>query len=732
MKHHLVRLAAVALVSALIAGCASPPKLATISSVANDDAAYLVYGALGRTDRQQEVAARIAERVFGERRVDAPDAGTRNVHAWEAYIETLAAPVAIDTASYQQAPELKPVADLKLVGDYIAANPSALSLDGAALSSAWAEDLAAARATAADLRKELEAAVAEAGTQADAKAWREAYAAILKAVIIAPKDKAVLAKAGEIQDKVIADTVKDLDRVMKRIEELRAAFGTSDSSVEKIAKAEEQLGPALEQAMVIESMLATTTIPVSDRKPLEKLASLRAAALAVRGTIWAEGIRIEAANKDYWAAYQATIAALAKIEATPALKETGARAEVIAAYADQLDAAVHALLEQSNEAYYSDRFGTAFVISRMCREVYDYALTLGIAERPKALAEVQQADQTADDATKRIGAQFARRLLVTDFVPAVTEDYENIGYQIRTRCRYLTLPGNGLAWALDVPAPISLALESIGNITPLDLGLSGVMDKKIQVDVLPPVELERGYLEVGTPLIREVPNPMFNVLDDQARIAFSQEVHLYPWIKSLHRKQARIAFRVVREVLDGPAITIYQVDETYPNEQMTFGKLAIEAENLTYQPMIMGTPRLSTNKAELAVDTPPVGRAPGLAPDDEIASAVINHVITGVMNAIEQEVSQFPAENLAAKAVGHQAKKEREAAADAWGHFLVYMDNIAPRGEPAKTSWLTRRDELAAFVADWCQTRWSKQPAEVLAAASAAWTNALAAVLGAE
>lgn len=724
--------ACVTLTVLFLSGCASPPKLSSITSVNNDDAAYLVFGALGQTEKQREVATRIAGRAYDEIRVMAPVDDSRNVHDWEEYLESLEKPIAIDASSYQQAPELKPVADLKLVGDYIAANPDSLNLDGAEFSTGWSDDLTRARSLVKDLHATVEVAVQEAEARAGEKLWSEAYAAIGKAVAIAPKDKKVLGIAAGIQEKVTSVTVKDLERVMKQVDELRATFGTPESSVKKIAAVEDKLATALEQALSIEAMLAVTAIPVSDQNDVKKLASLRATVMGVRGSIWAEVIRVEASGKKFWSAYQSTISALAKIESLPALKETGAREQVITAYGDQLDDSVHFLLEKSNEAYYRDRFGVAFVASRMCREVYDYALTLGISERPKVLAKVQQADQTAADATQRIGSQFSRRLLVTDFVPAVTEDYENIGYQIRTRCRYLTLPGNGLAWALDVPAPISLALDTIGNVTPLDLGLSGVMDKKIQVDVLPPIELERGFMDVGTMLIREVPNPMFDILDDQPRLVFSQEVHLYPWIKTLHRKQARIAFRVVREVLNGAATNIYQVDETFPNEEMKFDGLAIEAENLSYHPIIMGTPRVSTNKVDLVADAPPVGRAPALAPNDEIASAVINHVITGVMNAIEQEVAQFPVENMAAKAVAFQVAKQNEAAADAWGHFLVYIDNLVPVANADETSWLKRRVELSAFIEKWNQIRWSKQPADVLAGTRQAWKNALTAYLGIE
>lgn len=716
--------------SLLLVGCATP-RLADVRTVQDEDAAYLVFGAQGQSTLQQEAALRIVSRAYSRIRPLKPAPEARTIDAWNDYLEKLENPIAIDPQSYRTAPELKTISDIKLVADYISRNPDAMSLKGEALLPDWAGELAEARRITAALQAEIKTAVQETRAHMETESWASAYAAVGRAYALAPRDADIRRLAQDVQNQLVAATTADLEKAVGQIESLRKHFGTQQSSLEKVADVERLLSPALDQVLAIQRMVVVHKIPFKDKDTPARLRTLRDAALQDSGSVWAELIRLLGEDHQYWTAYATTMQTLDRIAAVPELIGTGTSNLVRQAFADQVPDAVRHYLEQSNEAFYSDRFGVAFLVSRMCRELYDVATTMGQEIDTAVQRSVGQADQTAEDAVTRIRAQFNRRLLVTDFVPAVTEDYENLGFQIRTRCRYLSLPDNGLAWALEVPAPKTLLLETTGARNPFDLLLSGVMDKKIQVDVLPPVELERGCTEVGTSRIWQVPNPMYNLRENDPRLVYHQEIHLYPWIKTLHRKQARIALRVMREQTGAATLPVYQLDETYPNQDMQFTGLAVEQENLSYHPMILGSPRVANLRSAFAVTNPPVGRAPALAPDDEIARAVINHVIGGVMAAIELEVAQFPVESIAVTAMDYESKQQNDLAADVWGQFLVYIDALAPAGEGTdSTAWLTRRETLRTLVETWNETRWNRHPEELRAAMATVWTRALDAYLG--
>lgn len=715
--------AAVAAMAALLAGCATP-KLADVQKVQNDEAAYLVFGALGRTNQQQQAAERIASRAFERLSAKRPASADAGLEDWTAYVDVLQRPLDIDKDAWKTAPELKNIGDVQLVADYIRRNPDVLKLDGAAALAAWGEELIAAEAAVQDLTARVTAAIRSAEQMAKDQDWGGAYLAMLDALTLSPKSAALLKSARQFQQKFVESISAAMSDTLGQVRKIRGDYGTAKSSLDKVASAEQGVSAILDRLDAIDRVLADTRLPISDKKALAALTEMRTELLEVSGDTWAEAIRLHAKADDYWTAYRLTRSTLDRIAATAALREGGVEPKVLEAYRAQVEAAVRFLLDRANDAFYNDRFGLAFIASRMGREIHDFALARGLELPASVPTLIAQADQTAKDVTARVENLVARRLLIMDFVPAVTEDYENLGFQIRTRCRYLSLPGNGLAWGLDVPAPKSLTLESLANRTAMDIILSGMMEKKANVDLLPPVELERGFAEVGTARITEVPNPLAGLKDNQPKLAYQQEVHLYPWIKTLHRKQARIAVKVSREQPNMPITQVYHLDDVFPNEKMQFEDLVVEGEQMTYQPLVVGTPRLASSRSALTVDAPPTGRAPELAPDDEIKRAVINHVMEQIIGGIEREAAQYPVEYLAKGAAAAEAAGQARDAANAWGHFLVYIRQLALADTELPEDWLTQRQILAEKIEQWTGERWSKQNEDLLAQLPNAWTRA--------
>ena len=727
MNWHQITTAGIGLIMiGILAGCATP-RLADVQSVADDDSAYLVFGALGLFDRQQEVAQRIIGRAYDAADALKPEAETGPLDAWADYLTALETPVTIATDRYKTAPELKQIGDIQLVADYIRNSPRALELDPASYSEAWKSS----RENAAAIVAKLTAAVAEARAAANTaiknKDLLAAYQAILNAYAIAPNDSAVRRQAVQIQDALAAETLKELDQQIKRVGGLQKNYGTDKNKAADVTAAEAALSRAVDAALAVETSLAKNRIPLTDKSAREKIAKLRADAVAISGTTLAEAVRLLAADKNYWGAYELTRATLDRIRNDATLSGTDAATLITRAYETMLPDGVRDLLEQANSAFYDDRFGVAFIASRMGRELQDFAGSLALKENPDTVTLVQQADRTAADSETRIRAQITRQVLISDFVPAVTEDYENLGFQIRNRLRYLTSPSNNLAWGLDIPVVKSLTLDSVAARSPLDLYYSGSMEKKISVDLLPPIELERGFFAVGTDRVTDIPNPLYGLVDDAPRIIFSQEVHLYPWIKTLHRKQARIALRVVREIDKNAMRTVYEVDETYPNDRMQFTGLKVESEDLTYQPFVLGTPKSGATREELTRDQAPVGRSLELTPDDEIKRAVINHMLDQIVKAIEHDVAQFPVETLAAAAIEHEKQGKALDAADAWGHFLVYMQSLLIADLAEKSSWIEKREAIRTAIVSWNETRWAGQAETLKAVLPEAWPRAVAA-----
>jgi len=707
----------------LLGGCATP-RLADVQSVADDDSAYLVFGALGQTDRQQEAARRIIGRAYEKASGLKPEAETGPLDAWNDYVSALEEPVKIVTDRYRTAPELKQIGDIQLVADYINNNPDVLELDPTELSANWKDSLDQARSVV----EKLTASVAEsrnaATTAIKNKDLLAAYNAILIAYAIAPNDSAVRRQSIQIQDALVADTVKTLDQQVKKITDMQRNYGTDKNSVADVTAAEAALSRSLDNARTVETALKTHRIPLTDKTVQEKIVSLRTAALAVSGSTLAEAVRLLAADKDYWGAYELTRSTLDRIKNDATLSRTDAAAQTIRAFETMLPNGVRDLLEQANTAFYNDRFGVAFIASRMSRELYDYAESLASSASAALNTQIQQADRTALDSGNRIQTQIARKILISDFVPAVTEDYENLGFQIRNRLRYLTSPSNSLAWGLEVPVVKSLTMDTGADRNRLDLYYSGSMEKKISVDLLPPIELERGFFAVGTDRITEIPNALYGVVDNVPRVIYSQEVHLYPWIKTMHRKQARIALKVVREIDKNAMRTVYEVDETYPNDRMKFTGLKVESEDLTYQPFVLGTPKTANLRDDLVKDQAPVGRSLELTPDDEIKRAVINHMLDQIILAIEHDVAQFPVEALAAAALAHQAQEQFLDEADAWGHFLVYMQALRQAGSEKTTSWIEMQKSIRTMIVEWNQSRWAAQPESIKAIIPEAWSKA--------
>jgi hypothetical protein len=721
----MMAIAAMAM-AGLLVGCATP-RLADVQSVADDDSAYLVFGALGQTDRQQEAAQRIISRAYDSASLLKPEAETGPLDAWIDYVDALEKPVTIATDRYKTAPELRQISDIQLVASYISNNPDALELDPTELSANWKESLEHARGIVETLTAAVTKSRNAATTAIKEKDLLAAYTAILAAYAIAPNDAAVKRQSVQIQDAIAADTLKSLEQQVKQITALQKNYGTDKNSAADVTAAEAALSRILDTANVIETSLTTHRIPLTDKTVREKIAKLRKEALAISGATLAEAIRLLAENKDYWGAYELTRSTLDRIKTDATLSRTDAAALATKAFEAMLPNGVRDLLEQANSAFYNDRFGVAFVASRMSRELYDYAGSIGSTAGAALTNQIQQADRTALDSENRIEVQIARKVLISDFVPAVTEDYENLGFQIRNRLRYLTSPTNTIAWGLEVPVVKSLAMETSANRNPLDLYYSGSMEKKISVDLLPPIELERGFFAVGTDRVHATPNAMHGLMDNVPRIIYSQEVHLYPWIKTMHRKQARIALRVVREIDKNAMKTVYEVDESYPNDRMQFTGLKVESEDLTYQPFILGTPKTANSREELVKDQPPVGRSLELTPDDEIKRAVINHMLDQIILAIEHDVAQFPAEALAAAALAHQSQGQFLDEADAWGHFLVYIQALLRADLAETSSWILKREAIRTAVVEWNKSRWIVQPDTVKSAVPEAWPNATAA-----
>lgn len=711
--------------AAMAAGCATI-LLSEVSTVADDEAAYLVFGAQGRLSKQAETGRRIVQRRFAEIKKRRPPDSQKQLERWTGYLAELNKPIEIDGTRYRQAPELRNVDNLETIAAYVHRNARDLRLTGAEVSDVWRQEQEKVRAVVARLESIVERARQAARAAIQGGDVPAAYVAMLEAYAVAAGVPQVAQTSQRIQDGLGAQTVKDLEKGVQLLMALAPGFGTEKSGLATLRPAAAVLSGALDRLATLDRGRLAHGIPYSDPALADQIENLRGQAVKLVGAAWGEEIRLCDLAGNYWDAYQAAAGDLAHLGTFPPAARKAIRGQVVEAFEPVVSRGMSNLLDQANGHFHNEYFGLAYIASRMCRELYDFAGAQGIAAYAAQASLAKKADDTAADSVVRIGSRHARRLLVFDFIPAVTEDYENLGFQIRSRLRRLADTGNPWAWGLEVPTAPSLPQVNAKDLPVRDMAYYGTMEKKVSVELLPPKELERGYAEVGTDRITVIPNPWLQINNDEPVKKFkSQEIHLYPWVKTLHGKQAKIALQVVREDGRGSVRPVYKLDAVFPNARTKFTNLAIECETLAYSPFVVGSPKIVSDYGEeLAIDQPPTGQAPSLASDDDVKRAVINRVLEEILAAITKDVLQYPVEAMALPAVDFQNRKQSRDAAENWGHFLAYVQTLSSSDVPEDADWIARRTVMQEKVNLWCRTRWSSQPKPVVEVLPEAWRRA--------
>ncbi len=715
---------AVVLSMAFLCGCGT--TLVKVGEISDDHAAYLVRGALGQFEAQQESAQRIVDAEYARRLASVPVSEVRNLPLWQKRLKTLSAPVPIETSRFERAPELRDVTDRNRVTLYIQANPDKLSLNGAEYSTDWTAALAQAEEQVGKLKAEHTQLIQQMEAALSARDYAKALTALASALEIEP-DEELAARGTKMATTGWTATKAALE---KNLAETIPALLASATPASKALDAAEKSVLQQQDALITYIRLAASSPAAKSWIGAERLKE--AAPLLQRsgeslGEIWEKVADSLARQKNYWGLYQALSTRVGIAQSRPALKSSGVEAKAKTLYARQLVDGMSHFIEAASEAYGRDQYGLSYIYCLMAEEMRDYGVSLKIALPDEVPTRLEFARSIEKDALEKIAAQHSRRLLILDFLPAVTEEGGQIAYQGRTLCNKKYAGPNDLAWRLNVPQGKVLSQNMVEPIDPADTLVSGEI-KEITINALPPREYDQQFIEVGSENIIEVVNPLYKIRDNQTRTIYQQEVAKFYQIKREHRKEGILSLMLYGERTGQPPATLLSLNTRFPTPELPLTSLAMQCEEISFAQPIPGVPRTAAVSYDLIPDPYPQNVPVKLASDKEITKAVLDFALKKIDEAIEQLVVQYPITELAAPAVTAQKSGDQTLSAELWGQFILYVRQLAestlPENERAGASWTDVRGQMEKNLSAWSASRWKGQSPAVLKELAKFWANA--------
>ena len=713
---------------AVLCGCGT--MLAKVRSIASDEVLYLVKGALGETEAQREAAVRIVEDQLDDRleRTAVPE-GTRELALWRAREEALEEPVVIDGESYKSAPELRNVSDRDRVATYVSTHPEALSLSGSEYSEAWETALSEAKAKASSLEIERKQLLKQADAAVSAKDHLKALVAYAAALEITPGEKDLVNKSVQSASDAWKGVKDGMEKnVLAKAETLKDSPVEWDEFQKNLLTKQDQV---LDYLRSVNSVKVGGKALLTDERRKEAAALLQQSSEALAG-VWQKYGDYLVGRSDYWMFYKFIAACLESAETKPALKSGTLAEKVRGMYVANLGDGMKHFIDTASAAYDRDQYGVSYVFCLMAEEMLDFARAKDMKVPSDATDKLEFARSIEKDATEKIAAQHNRRLLILDFLPAVTEEGGQVAYQARTLCNKKYEPANDLAWRLTVPQGKILTQNMVEPLDPADTVISGEI-KEITINAAPVREYDQEFIEVGSPNIIEVVNPMYKIRENQPRTIWQQEVAKFYRVKREHKKEGVITLTLTSEKADAPSVSLLSLTERFPGEAMPLKELTLQCEEIAFANPISGTPRTSTVRDDLKVDPYPQSVPVKLTSDKEIQKAVLDFALNEIDKAIEKLVVQYPVTTMAAQALEAERAGDNAATAEQWGQFILYTRKLTESAlgdaEKESISWTALRGKLEGNLAKWADARWKNGNGAVLKALPGVWESTTEAAL---
>ncbi|HBA83011.1 MAG TPA: hypothetical protein DCZ95_02850 [Verrucomicrobia bacterium] len=703
---------------ALLCGCGT--TLVKVQNIPDDHAAYLVKGTLGEVEAQQAIAKRIVVAELARRLEDAPVADARNLPLWQKRLDTLSAPVAIETDRFEQSPELRTVSDRARVTQYIQNHPEQLSLDGSTYSKEWKETLAQAEEQVEKLTADRAQFLKQADAATAARDYLKTLTALAGALEITPDDTA-------LADRSAQAAAAGWTAVKGALEKALLVDAGADP---KALDALEKSVMSQQDALVAFVRLATSTRtakPLLSAERLKESKPLLQRSGEVLGRVWEKSTGLLADRNEFWGVYKYLAARIESAQTRPALKSSGLEAKAKALYVERLVPGMAYFVDAASGAYDQDQYGLSYVFCLMAEEMYDYAVTQKLSLPADAATRLDFARTIEKDDVEKIAAQHTRRLIMLDFLPAVTEEGGQVAYQGRTLCNKKYASANALAWRLNVPQGKVLTQNMVEPLDPADTVISGEI-KEITINALPVREYDQQFIEVGSENIVEVVNPLYKIREGQLRTIWQQEVAKFYRIKREHRKEGILSLMLYGEHPGQPPATLLSLNTQFPSTELPLTNLSMQCEEIAFANPISGTPRTATFKDDLVSDPYPQSVPVQLTSDKEITKAVLDFGLSKIDEAIEALVVQYPISKLAEPAMDAQKSGDYAGAAELWGQFSLYIrqltESTLPEAERETISWTALRGQMEKNLAAWSQSRWKGRDATALQGAANFWANA--------
>ncbi len=724
------------LAAILFSGCTTPLVQRPYVDFNNDaEAYYLIKAALDAMDADaRNCATVLVDKELEKRCASRPGSSTKRILDWQTYTRMLRQPVNVSADAYKSVPFLTK-SDQDAIGSAIRAKPELLKLEGTKYSGAWKKELDSADDMIKSLQAEYEQAVQTADSKQKAGRFAESLSDYKRALTIRPDQTALEQAMGQSYSRY---RETEVDRLRKQvlnsfaeIEKNKAAHFGQDSSTFDIVK-------QCEQALtMINPQFNTVRSNLIKYRPSERYANqLRTAEVVLRdlenqldmlkSECFAERINLHRKAQQYWNAYLYIREELLRTSKQPDHRRQALASVMVNAFLSMLPEGMDYYIKHADHNYSNDRFGLTIVFCLMAHEMYEYVHSLGLTLSPKVQGIHGMIETPWKDSEYKLGKRFERRLIVLDFVPAVTEEGLTFADQLRSRCYKTYEKLNDSAWALLVPQTKSFiaSIDSIQkDLKPEDYLISGAVSE-ISIEK-GSEDIERKMISIPGANIREMPNPLYKVKEGEPQLIWEQEVYNYEQTKRLKDKTAVIKLSVESQNA-GSKQTLVEINQTINHKNNPFqDTLTLKNIETEFTPALRGTPMRSWNKDKLIPGELPRNVKADLSSDKEITTVLLKAALDTIMVQVDRLVQHYPVDALAKNAIKEARERNVREAAELWAECFFYcykltihsMNNfelvIHAVDIDKEKGWLEVKRVLRGNTEDWTRKRWNIEDEEL-------------------
>lgn len=479
---------------AAIAGCATG-RLDSASESGGAPLAYLIKAMQGdRAGRDQQAKA-IAVSEFSSILRQKPPATDGRLPPWERHLANLIAPIVIPATVYEGSPLLNE-GDKAKIRTFIRANPDVARIAGPTYLPEWTRETDLARQQVMELHAQRQQEIGKAKERLEAKDYAGAMQYFQNAWAIKSGERDIAREISSCTSEWAIERGKEIEttwgpRLARMSGVAKEYFGSgipNEKAVQAVGKElalyDKAATRVREEAVIISQAAPDAKSRQLAEGLLETLGKQSAQMLSIQKAYWKENLRVLAQTKAYWEAYKLIDGQLAQVASSKSQTDRELAALLRASFENMLPAATEYLLEQANSNYTRDRYGAAVTFCFMADEVLDYAKRNDLDSGKIATTWQKRIHETREDIVKKLQVRLSRKLIILDFMIALTDEGENFGYHLRNVCRQRYEGQNPLTWALMVPSDRSLTAKDI-NATDADYVVPGHV-REITVHQLPP------------------------------------------------------------------------------------------------------------------------------------------------------------------------------------------------------------------------------------------------------